>query len=174
MSFAKDKEKEIKAAIIKAINNHLVILDSPILFPKKNDKENEAKFLATVKSREKVYNNLISLIDKAGIDRTRDTKLKNNIIRGLKTTFEELLNIVHRPMREIVVIEDEEGYADLETRGTSDDIISSVSDSVKTAADLLVVISERIMMLEDPDALNAAKLENIKIPSIPERYVVKR
>lgn len=171
----KDRKKDIKDAILIAVDNHLMILDSKIIYPlKKDGSVNETRLLAMVKSREKVYTNLVAMIDAVDLDRNNNPKLRDNIIRGMKTTFNELIEVVRRPMRNIAEVENEDGDTDLELVGSSDDIISSMSDSIKTASDLLKLINDRIAMLENPDAINEEVLNKRKIPSIPERYVKQR
>lgn len=47
----------------------------------------------------------------------------------------------------------------LETDETSDDIISAVSDAVKTATDIVFLIERRIEIYEDPELLQKEMIE---------------
>ena len=53
---------------------------------------------------------------------------------------------------------------------TSDDIISSISNAVKVAIDLVISIKDKIAIMEDPETHKREKIENEIIPSIAERY----
>lgn len=144
--------KETNAAVEFAIEQHLVILNSEIVMPTKKGKVNEIKLLATVKAREKIFNNVISLLDNEDLSEAIKEKSKKATLEGLKKTRFELLDkVVKRPMRlELTNPEDEE---------TSDDIISAVSDAVKTATDIVFLIERRIEMYENPDLLEKEMME---------------
>ena len=144
--------KETNTAVEFAIEQHLAILNSEIIMPTKKGKVNEIKLLATVKAREKIFNNVISLLDNEDLSETIKGKSKKSTLDGLKKTRSELLEkVVKRPMRvELTSPEDEE---------TSDDIISAVSDAVKTATDIVFLIERRIEMYENPDLLEKEMME---------------
>ena len=162
--YLKNIKKDINEAVEFAIEEHLSVLNSEIKLPEKNDMVNESKLLATVKSREKVYINLSSLLDNPDISQAIKDKSAKRTLSGLKKTMEELIKkIVKRPMRINANLSDE-------SNETSDDIISSISDSVKVGVDLLMLITDRIAILEDTDNYMKTKIENELIPSIAERY----
>jgi len=144
--------KETNTAVEFAIEQHLAILNSEIIMPTKKGKVNEIKLLATVKAREKIFNNVISLLDNEDLSETIKGKSKKSTLDGLKKTRSELLEkVVKRPMRvELTSPEDEE---------TSDDIISAVSDAVKTATDIVFLIERRIELYEDPELLQKEMIE---------------
>ena len=144
--------KETNTAVEFAIEQHLAILNSEIIMPTKKGKVNEIKLLATVKAREKIFNNVISLLDNEDLSDTIKGKSKKSTLDGLKKTRSELLDkVVKRPMRvELTRPEDEE---------TSDDIISAVSDAVKTATDIVFLIERRIELYEDPELLQKEMIE---------------
>ena len=144
--------KETNTAVEFAIEQHLAILNSEIIMPTKKGKVNEIKLLATVKAREKIFNNVISLLDNEDLSDTIKGKSKKSTLDGLKKTRSELLEkVVKRPMRvELTKPEDEE---------TSDDIISAVSDAVKTATDIVFLIERRIELYEDPELLQKEMIE---------------
>ena len=144
--------KETNTAVEFAIEQHLAILNSEIIMPTKKGKVNEIKLLATVKAREKIFNNVISLLDNEDLSDTIKGKSKKSTLDGLKKTRSELLEkVVKRPMRvELTRPEDEE---------TSDDIISAVSDAVKTATDIVFLIERRIEIYEDPVLLQKEMIE---------------
>ena len=144
--------KETNTAVEFAIEQHLAILNSEIIMPTKKGKVNEIKLLATVKAREKIFNNVISLLDNEDLSDTIKGKSKKSTLDGLKKTRSELLEkVVKRPMRvELTRPEDEE---------TSDDIISAVSDAVKTATDIVFLIETRIELYEDPELLQKEMIE---------------
>ena len=144
--------KETNTAVEFAIEQHLAILNSEIIMPTKKGKVNEIKLLATVKAREKIFNNVISLLDNEDLSDTIKGKSKKSTLDGLKKTRSELLEkVVKRPMRvELTSPEDEE---------TSDDIISAVSDAVKTATDIVFLIERRIELYEDPELLQKEMIE---------------
>lgn len=165
--YLKNIKKDINDAVEFAIEEHLSILNSEIKLPEKNDMVNELKLLATVKSREKVYINLSSLLDNPDISQAIKDKSAKKTLTGLKKTMEELIKkIVKRPMRVTANLSEEAGASG----ETSDDIISSISDSVKVGVDLLMLITDRIAILEDTDNYMKSKIENELIPSIAERY----
>ena len=144
--------KETNTAVEFAVEQHLAILNSEIIMPTKKGKVNEIKLLATVKAREKIFNNVISLLDNEDLSDTIKGKSKKSTLDGLKKTRYELLEkVVKRPMRvELTSPEDEE---------TSDDIISAVSDAVKTATDIVFLIERRIELYEDPELLQKEMIE---------------
>jgi len=144
--------KETNTAVEFAIEQHLAILNSEIIMPMKKGKVNEVKLLATVKSREEIFSNVIWLLDNEDLSDTIKEKSKKSTLEGLKKTRSELLEkIVRRPMRlELTSPEDEE---------TSDDIISAVSSAVKTATNIVFLIERRIEMYENPDLLEKEMME---------------
>ena len=158
----KKNRTETNKAVEFAIEQHLAILNSEIIMPMKKGKVNEIKLLATVKAREKIFNNVISLLDNEDLSDTIKGKSKKSTLDGLKKTRYELLEkVVKRPMRvELTRPEDEE---------TSDDIISAVSDAVKTATDIVFLIERRIEIYETPDLLEKEMNEHIGSNMI-ERY----
>ena len=87
--------------------------------------------------------------------------------------MDELLEkIIRRPMRiELdIPVDFEDRLPGLETEETSDDIISSISNAVKVAIDLVNSIKDKIAILEDPETHKKEKIDNEVIPSIIERY----
>ena len=144
--------KETNTAVEFAIEQHLAILNSEIIMPTKKGKVNEVKLLPTVKAREKIFSNVISLLDNEDLSETIKKKSEKATLEGLKKTRSELIEkVIKRPMRvEMVTPEDEE---------TSDDIISAVSDAVKTATDIVFLIERRIELYEDPETLQKEMLK---------------
>ena len=144
--------KETNTAVEFAIEQHLAILNSEIIMPTKKGRVNEIKLLATVKAREKIFNNVISLLDNEDLSEAIKVKSKKSTVDGLKKTRSELLDkVVKRPMRVDVTNPDDEE--------TSDDIISAVSDAVKTATDIVFLIERRIELYEDPELLEKEMIE---------------
>lgn len=175
-SFADQKKSQINKAIEFAINEHLSVLNSDIVLPQKNGNVNDLRLLATVISRDTVYNNLIDFLDDQEIDPSVKDRSQSKIISGLKKTMDELISkIILRPMKpyqsgnskksDNSIAEDEEQSE------KSDDIISSVSNSVKKAKDLVILINKRIATMEDPDVANEEILKNSDAINIAEKYV---
>lgn len=154
--------KETNTAVEFAIEQHLAILNSEIIMPTKKGKVNEIKLLATVKAREKIFNNVISLLDNEDLSEAIKVKSKKATVDGLKKTRFELLDkVVKRPMRVDVTNPDDEE--------TSDDIISAVSDAVKTATDIVFLIERRIELYEDPELLEK-EMKEYTGSNIAEQY----
>lgn len=173
--YVSGKRIEINSAIEFAIAEHLSILNSEIILPEKKVngvfKINEVRLLPTVKSREIVYNNLVSMLDNPDISEAIKKKSEPKTMSGLKKTMDELIEkIIRRPLRvdqdTIEMTEDSILMPD----ETSDDIISSISNAVKVAIDLVISIKDKIAIMEDPETHKREKIENEIIPSIAERY----
>lgn len=174
-SYISKKRTEINIAIEFAIEEHLAVLNSDIILPEKKNKINEIRLLPTVKSREIVYNNLISLLNNPNISESIKKKSEKKTIAGLKKTMEELIEkIIKRPMRADQMVKDfvDDKFPDFEVDETSDDIISSISNAVKVAIDLVISIKDKIAILEDPETHKKEKIDNEIIPSIAERYAI--
>ncbi|WP_374440608.1 hypothetical protein [Epilithonimonas sp.] len=174
-SYITKKRTEINFAVEFAIEEHLAVLNSDIILPEKKNKVNEIRLLPTVKSREIVYNNLISLLDNPDISESIKNKSEKKTIAGLKKTMEELIEkIIKRPMRVDQMVKDfvDDKFPDFEVEETSDDIISSISNAVKVAIDLVISIKDKIAVLEDPETHKKEKIDNEIIPSIAERYAI--
>lgn len=174
-SYITKKRTEINSAVEFAIEEHLAVLNSDIILPEKKNKVNEIRLLPTVKSREIVYNNLISLLDNPDISESIKNKSEKKTIAGLKKTMEELIEkIIKRPMRVDQMVKDfvDDKFPDFEVDETSDDIISSISNAVKVAIDLVISIKDKIAILEDPETHKKEKIDNEIIPSIAERYAI--
>lgn len=173
-SFVQQARSEMKEFIIKAIDDLLEVLDTPIVYPtNKFGEVVEHRLLAVVKSREQVFISASSLMDMAEIDKSNNTRYKNKIIKGLKTTWHELTAITCRNIGGQSLIEEQE--ADASGRDlVSDDYMSAVAKSKEVSAKLAMSILDRIAMLENPDEVNTKKLENKKMPSIIEYYVKPR
>ena len=174
-SYITKKRTEINSAVEFAIEEHLAVLNSDIILPEKKNKVNEIRLLPTVKSREIVYNNLISLLDNPDISESIKNKSEKKTIAGLKKTMEELIEkIIKRPMRVDQMVKDfvDDKFPDFEVDETSDDIISSISNAVKVAIDLVISIKDKIAVLEDPETHKKEKIDNEIIPSIAERYAI--
>ena len=181
------KRIEINSAIEFAIEEHLGVLNSDIILPMKRDKfkndiVNDVRLLPTVKSREIVYNNLISLLDNPDINPSIKAKSEAKTIAGLKKTMEELIKkIIKRPLRGAEETEDSFSEEDdnedkipmsglIPIEDASDGIVSSISNAVKVAIDLVISIKDKIAILEDPETHKREKIDNEIIPSIAERY----
>lgn len=174
-SYISKKRTEINSAVEFAIEEHLAVLNSDIILPEKKNKVNEIRLLPTVKSREIVYNNLISLLDNPDISESIKNKSEKKTIAGLKKTMEELIEkIIKRPMRVEQMVKDfvDDKFPDFDVDETSDDIISSISNAVKVAIDLVISIKDKIAILEDPETHKKEKIDNEIIPSIAERYAI--
>lgn len=175
-SFVQQKKSQINKAIEFAINEHLSVLNSDIVLPYKKEKVNEIRLLATVISRDTVYNNLIAFLDDPEIDPSIKSKSQAKILSGLKKTMDELIEkIITRPMRLDSQVKDliNNSFSELEVDETSDDIISSISNAVRKAKDLVILINNRIALIENPDIIKE-KINNQIIPSIAERYARNR
>lgn len=176
--YVTEKKKEINKAIEFSINEHLSILNSDIILPMKRDRMkneivNEIRLLPTVKSREIVYNNLISFLDDPNVNVSIKSKSAPKTIQGLKRTMDELIKkIILRPLRvdqdTVDIIED--ALPMFMVDESSDDIISSTSNAAKAAKELVLSIIDKIEILEDPETHKREKIENEIIPSIAERY----
>ena len=98
--FVSTGKYELDRNTIKAINDLLSVLDYNIIYPTNKEGEiNETRLLAVVKSRGQVYNSFVKLADKIGLDRSTNTDLKSRVIKGLKTTFKEMNEIIIRDIR---------------------------------------------------------------------------
>lgn len=183
--YVSGKRIEINSAIEFAIAEHLSILNSEIILPEKKVngvfKINEVRLLPTVKSREIVYNNLVSMLDNPDISEAIKRKSEPKTMSGLKKTMDELIEkIIRRPLRvdqdTIDQIEDvlEDSLPMFMLDETSDDIISSISNAVKVAIDLVISIKDKIAIMEDPETHKKEKIENEIIPSIAERHAKNR
>lgn len=182
---AKRVKDDINEAIEFAIEEHLSVLNSDIILPMRNKKVNDLRLLATVTSRDTVYNNLISMLDNPDVDGSLKIKSTVKILSGLKKTSTELITkIIKRPMKP-QNSEDEDMKQELSTEEalesekskdieTSDDVISSVSNAVKKATDLVLVIKKRIKMIEAPEAFRKEMEQNKMYASIIEEYVENR
>lgn len=175
------KRIEINSAIEFAISEHLAVLNSDIILPQKKVNGilqiNEVRLLPTVKSREIIANNLIALLDNPDISDVIKRKSEAKTITGLKKTMEELISkIIRRPLRvdQDAVNDDYDDDKDslpmTMLDETSDDIVSSISNAVKVAIDLVISIKDKIAIMEDPETHKKDKIENEVIPSIAERY----
>ena len=154
--------KETNTAVEFAIEQHLAILNSEIIMPMKKGGVNEIKLLPMVKAREKIFNNVISLLDNEDLSEKIKTNSKKATLDGLKMTRTELIEkVIKRPMRIDFSEEAKKAMAEmgLETDETSDDIISAVSDAVKTATDIVFLIERRIEIYEDPELLQKEMIE---------------
>ena len=168
----KKNRTESNKAVEFAIEQHLAILNSEIIMPMKKGSVNEIKLLPMVKAREKIFNNVISLLDNEDLSEKIKTNSKKATLDGLKMTRTELIEkVIKRPMRIDFSEEDKKSMAEmgLETDETSDDIISAVSDAVKTATDIVFLIERRIEIYETPDLLEKEMNEHIGSNMI-ERY----
>lgn len=181
---AKRVKDDINEAIEFAIEEHLSVLNSDIILPMRNKKVNDLRLLATVTSRDTVYNNLVAMLDNPKINSQIKIKSQRQILSGLKKTNEELITkIIKRPMKPQNTEEEEvKQYLSIEEAlelekskdvETSDDVISSVSKAVRTAVDLVILIKDRIDLIERPEAAKQKKLD-APIPSIVERYARNR
>lgn len=160
--------KETNTAVEFAIEQHLAILNSDIVMPTKKvngiSRVNEIKLGATVKAREKIFNNVISLLDNEDLSEKIKTKSKKSTLEGIKKTRSELIEkVIKRPMR----LENFE--LDPLAEETSDDIISAVSDAVKTATDIVFLIERRIELYEDPELLEK-EMKEYTGSNIAEQY----
>lgn len=170
------KRIEINSAIEFAISEHLAVLNSDIILPQKKVNGvlqiNEVRLLPTVKSREIIANNLIALLDNPDISDVIKRKSEAKTITGLKKTMEELISkIIRRPLRvDQDLMEEIEDALPMQMDETSDDIVSSISNAVKVAIDLVISIKDKISILEDPEAHKKNKIDNESIPSMAERY----
>lgn len=172
----------------KAIDDLLAVLNSDIIYP--TDKEGfvkEERLLAVVKSREQVSITVFNLMELIQVDKSRDTALKNKLIKGFKNTFEQLNAIITRDIRIEYVVDEPEAEAAIEKllnklAGTgedesesgpsnvSDDYLSSIAKAKETAYRICKMLIDKIALLEDADAVNNEKINNVQTLSIAERY----
>ena len=159
----------------KAIEDLLNVLDSEIKFPMLKDGKtvNETKLLAVVKSRNQVYNSAIKIMDEAEVDRSNDKKMKDSIIKSLKTTFNELNKIIIRDIRSELNWQeldetDEEISEVFKSIDLTDDYLLSISKSKEEAYLLNKQILDRILLLENPELVSKDKLEKEEIVSMCE------
>lgn len=141
--FVDNGKKQMVVFVQKAINDMLGILDSEIVFPiDKNGYIIEQRILQVVKSREQVYLSTVNMIEM--IDINNDVFF-NKIIKGLKTTWQELTKIVTRDVGTAINIDDE----NLDARQSiEDNFLSNIAMAKELASKVALQILDRIDRLE--------------------------
>ena len=176
--FVEQGKKDMPDFIIKAIDDHLDILNSKVEFP--YDKEGRViynKLFAIVQSRENVWMGTTELMDMAEIDRTSNKNYLKKIESGFETTWHEMTKIVCMPIGEYVPSTHEElsneEIKKLARETVTDDRLSSISKAKVLAAKLSYQILDRLELLRNPDKVNESKMSNESAGSIIERYAKK-
>lgn len=168
-SFSQDGKKKMVKYTIKAINDLLAILNSPIVYPTDEDGNvMEHRLLAVVKSREQVY---VSTMNMMRLIEVNNDKFIHEIIKGLKNTWIELTNITTRDIGSTV---SESLRKDLKTNDSrheiQDNYLSHVAQAKELSAKVAFNILERIDMLEMSDEDKESKVINKHIINTAERY----
>lgn len=180
--FIKNAKSDMRDYVIKAINDQLAILDSKIEPPRNVQGEiMENKLISCVTARESIYNDVCHLMDLIGITNSRDQNYKNKIIKGLKTTWEELTKITvwdignyefgqksNEEDDDTSISESDKKQFALEN--VADNIRASVSSAKRQAAQLCYKILDRIELLENPEKAKEEILNKKNVASIIERY----
>ena len=186
-SFVTAGRRQMNRFMTKSIDDLLAILDSKIVFPlDKNGNVLWNKLYAVVASREQVWNSATELMDMAEIDRSSNKAYKDKIVKGFKTTWSEMVNIMQMNIgtvnySELYSEEDDDPnplnvYSEDEFRAASrvsvtDDKVSSVAKAKVLAAKLAYQILNRIDSIENPEKVNEEVLkQNMMSASIAERY----
>lgn len=179
--FIKTAKADMRDYVIKAINDQLAILDSKIEPPKNRDGEiMENKLISCVTARESIYNDVCHLMDLIGITNSRDQNYKNKIIKGLKTTWEELTKITvwdigNYEFGQKTDVDDDTMISESDKKqfaleNVADNIRASVSSAKRQAAQLCYKILDRIELLENPEKAKEEILNKKNVASIIERY----
>lgn len=181
--FVEQGKKDMPDFIIKAIDDHLDILNSKVEFP--CDKKGRVlynKLFAIVQSRENVWMGTTELMDMAEIDRSSNKNYLKKIESGFETTWHEMTKIVcmsigeHIPSMDQLPSEkelSEDEIRQLARESVTDDMLSSISKAKVLAAKLSYQILDRLELLRNPDKVNEAKMNNESSGSIIERYAKK-
>lgn len=178
-NFVDQGKKDMPDFIIKAIDDHLDILNSKVEYP--YDKKGRVlynKLFAIVQSRENVWMGTTELMDMAGIDRSSNKNYLRKIESGFETTWYEMTKIVCMPIGEYIPSTDEllpteDEIRQLARESVTDDMLSSISKAKVLAAKLSYQILDRLELLRNPDKVNEAKMNNESSGSIIERYARK-
>lgn len=175
--------------VIKAIDDLLDILDSPIAYPTtKAGKVLEHKLFSVVQSREQVHSSACGLMDLIKIQESEDQDYKDKVIKGLKTTWHELTLITTRDIGAndsllTEMEEDEDGEihflsADQKRKkareSITDDYMTSVAKAKELSAKVAFQILDRIQLLENPDAVNEEIINRKQTSNIIERFTENR
>lgn len=175
--------------VIKAIDDLLNILDSPIEYPRnKHGIVLEHKLFAVVQAREQIHTSACGLMDLIKIHESHDQQYKDKIIGGMKTTWHELTLITTRDIGTDDLLlsemeEDEFGRMKLlsadEKRkrareSVTDDYMTTVSKAKELSARVAFQILDRIELLENPDAVNEEIINRKQTSNIIERFVENR
>ncbi|MDY3443419.1 hypothetical protein JZ968_06510 [Riemerella anatipestifer] len=168
-TFVIEGKRKMNGYVMKAIEDLLDILDSPIVFPTdKFGNIQEHKILPIVKSREQVFVSASNLMDLIKID---NRSFIDRILEGLKTTWEELTLLVERDIGEELRGVGKDGdVVKMRDDSVSDNYLSSVAQAKELAAIVAFKILDRIYLLEDPEAANEEILKNQQTSNIIERY----
>lgn len=186
-NFVTSGRRQMNGFMTKSIDDLLAILDSKIVFPKDNNGDIVwNKLYPVVASRDQVWNSTTELMDMAEIDRSSNKAYKDKIVKGFKTTWGEMVNIMQMNIgsvnySELNTDEDDDPnplnvYSDDEFRSASrlsvtDDKVSSVAKAKVLAAKLAYQILNRIDSIENPEKVNEESLkQNMMSASIAERY----
>ena len=92
-SFVQQKRKEINSAIEFTIEQHLSVLNSEIILPTKQGRVNDLRLLATVTSRDNVYNNVVAFLDNPEIDPIVKEKSKGEILNP--SSYSKIISSIH-------------------------------------------------------------------------------
>lgn len=177
-SFATLKKAEMPTLIIKAIEDLLGVMKSPIVYPTDQwGYVQENKLLSVVKAREDVYVNMTNLMNLIEIE---NETFKQDIIEGLKNTWEEMTIITTRNIGNYdfgVVMKDENGrpLSEEEKKEKAremieDNYLSNISKAKYLSAQVAYQILERIEELENPEELMNEKINKQSIGVIAELY----
>lgn len=182
--FLKKAKSDMRDYVIKAIDDQLSILDSKIEYPRNYQGEvMENKLLSCVAARESIYDDVCRLMDLIGIVNSKNQSYKNKIIKGLKTTWEELTLITvwnignyefgqkskdDNDDDDTKISETDKKQFALES--VADTIRASVSAAKRQSAIVCYKIMDRIELLENPEKAKEEKLNKKTVASIIEDY----
>ena len=166
-------ETQMPKYIKKSIDDLLDVMNSDIIYP--TDRMGgviEHRLLKVVQSREQVCKSIFKLMDFIEIDQSDDKVYKEKLIIGFKKTWEQLVAITIRdiPREAFTITEDEDEEDASIAYASSDDHLSNIAKSKEVSAEIARNIMKRISALEDPEAEDKKKLEELDTVNIIEMY----
>ena len=171
--FSQMAETQMPKYIKKSIDSLLDVMNSEIVYP--TDKLGsviEHRLLKVVLSREQVCKSIFKLMDFVEIDQSDDELYKEKLIKGFKKTWQEVVAITIREIpREIFTLDSEDDDKEVELNNVStDDHLSNIAKSKEVSAEIAMSLMKRISALENPEAEDKKKLEELDTVNIIEMY----
>ena len=172
--FSQMAETQMPKYIKKSIDDLLDVMNSDIIYP--TDRMGgviEHRLLKVVQSREQVCKSIFKLMDFIEIDQSDDKVYKEKLIIGFKKTWQELVAITIRdiPRESFYLSKDGGEESELELNSAStDDHLSNIAKSKEVSAEIARNIMKRISALENPEAEDKKKLEELDTVNIIEMY----